>query len=155
MLLAFWIVLTPIALKIVNPGERLLYPAVLAIATRAFRVDRVSSMDKIAHVGRLLLSSAFVAGFFLSAVGLISSTLAYRRSSFDTISERLDWGDSYGLGALSGERLSQTLFVHRLIQFDRLMKETESAWRTGATLNIPLEFDTALVGQSNPAPPNP
>ena len=139
--------LAPVAFKIVNPGERLLYPAMIAIAVSLFQATQDPVHSKSFAVSRSALAWAMSIGFCLSAIGLIYSNFTYRETPVASVPRSIDRGSGYGLSALAGEKLGQVLFAHRLIQFDDLMTSTEIAWRTDAVLDFPIEFDTGLIRQ--------
>jgi hypothetical protein len=134
-------VLTPTALGVGNPGERLLYPAFVLFTIIALSPPRPSSTGRLRTAASLVLSIGLVVGFALSSAGLIGAGISYGRK------DRTAHGSS---GEPVGDGRDRTLFAHRLVQFDDRMKETERAWRAGESLTLPLAFDTALLGQRDP-----
>jgi hypothetical protein len=129
-------VLSPTALGVGNPSERLIYPGFLAFAMVTLKLKIAPSVSKLAS-NAMLVSSA--SGFMLSSVGLVAAAVAYNLT--------LQTGSQIS-AAPPQTATERTLFGHRMVQFDARMRETDREWRTGEPPTLPLAFDTALLGPS-------
>jgi hypothetical protein len=111
-----------------NPGERVLYPAIIALSVAMF------AEVELPLVPKAILGSALAGGVALFALGLLGAGATYR-------AEVANFDPPPPIQAIS----SELLFGHRLVQFDQKMKLLEQAWRDGVMPTAPLTFETALI----------
>jgi hypothetical protein len=121
--------LPPTGFGMANPGERVMYPAIIALMIAIF------SDHELAAVPRAVLGWALAAGVGLFAVGLVGASVAYHAEAA-----------TFDPNASAPPVISRNLlFGHRLVQFDEKMKALEKAWRDGVMPTMPLAFETALI----------
>ncbi|HXW72885.1 MAG TPA: hypothetical protein VEK34_15920 [Methylocella sp.] len=113
-----------------NPGERVLYPAMVALTIAFFAEIKFPLMPKA------LLGGALLGGVALFTFGLIGASSHYRAAA-----AVLDTPAPAGKQTIS----SEALFGHRLVQFDEKMKLLERAWHDDLMPTEPLAFETALI----------
>jgi hypothetical protein len=130
ILLLIALALPPVVFGIVNPGERMLYPALVAFAVAVYTELKLPLAPKAA------LTVALIGGCGLLAVALIPASELYRQKN-----------ESYAPqpATAQGGTSARILFGHRLMQFDSKMKDAERAWQAGTMPTVPLAFDTALI----------
>jgi hypothetical protein len=113
-----------------NPGERVLYPAIVALSVAIF------ADVELPFVPKAILGGALLGGVALFALGLTGASASYRAES-----AKFDPPPPMTIQAIS----SELFFGHRLVQFDRKMRLLEQAWSDGAMPTAPLAFETALI----------
>lgn len=130
ILLVISLALPPAILGIVNPGERVMYPALIAFAMAVYAGPELPSAPKVT------LTAALIAGYGLLALALIPASGLYREKNESYRPE--PW-------KAEGEISGRYLFGHRFMQFDDKMKNVEQAWRMAAMPTLALAFDSALI----------
>jgi hypothetical protein len=132
LLLLLAAALPPTGFGIANPGERVMYPAIIALSIAIFD-------DIELAVAKAILGCALAAGVGLFALGLVGAGAAYRSEAA-----------SFDPKASAPPVISRDLlFGHRLVQFDDRMRVVEQAWRDGAMPTMPLAFETALIASKS------
>jgi hypothetical protein len=127
LLLLLAAALPPTGLGMANPGERVMYPALLCLLVAVFSHAQLPILPKT------ILGFSLAAGVGLFAIGLVGASQAYRAEAADTAEP-------------SNPAISRNLlFGHRLVQFDRKMRETEDDWHQYKMPTMPLAFETALI----------
>jgi hypothetical protein len=121
--------LPPTGFGMANPGERVLYPAIIALLIAIF------PDVELAVIPKAILGCALAAGVGFFGLGLVGASAAYRAeaAAFDPKASATQ--------VIS----SNLLFGHRLVQFDQKMRLLEQAWRDGVMPTMPLSFETALI----------
>lgn len=122
---------------LVNPGERLLVPALLLCL-----VSTLSSGVLPRWLPRVGLG-AVATGLVLT--GVSAATLAHKASTGDRAPQ--DPSPSFSTDA--GTR-THSLFAHRLDQMETRFDLAQSAWLTGEAPSDPMVWDTAMLGTSSP-----
>jgi hypothetical protein len=130
ILLALAIVLPPTGFEMANPGERVMYQALIALTIAIF--DGV----ELPNAPKVILTCATLAGMVLFAFGLVAGSEAYNATFASA-----EAGQTAPLTPLA----SSSWFSHRLVQFDGRMKHVEAAWKANVMPSLPLEFETGLV----------
>jgi hypothetical protein len=121
--------LPPTGFGMANPGERVMYPALILLLIAIFTGVESTIVPKA------ILTFALAAGIGLFALGLAGASAAYRAEAV-----------SLNAGHSPAPPISRNLlFGHRLVQFDRRMRMVEQAWHQDAMPTMPLEFETALI----------
>jgi hypothetical protein len=130
------LLLSPTALGVGNPSERLVYPGFLALSTVTFKLARPAAANRAMAVARAGILVATVLGFTLSSAGVVAASIVYKNGY-----GKLSASRGSAVGSVNG----RTLFAHRMVQFNDRMMETEREWRTKSPPTLPLAFDTALL----------
>jgi hypothetical protein len=129
LLLLLAAALPPTGFGMANPGERVMYPAIIALLIAIF------TDVELAIIPKAILGCALAAGVGLFALGLVGASAAYRAEAA-----------SFDPNAAPPPEISRNLlFGHRLVQFDEKMRLLERAWRDGVMPTTPLAFETALI----------
>jgi hypothetical protein len=122
---------------IANPGERLLYPALILASTFLFNRTETAVCLQSSLGGTI-------------AVGLLISVVSLAVPGLTQLAGRSAVRiDQSGAGGDVKSRL-KFLFGHRL-QYDEEMQQAERSWKTGDVPTLPLAFDTALIGNREPS----
>jgi hypothetical protein len=129
LLLVLAAALPPTGLGMANPGERVMYPAIVALFIAIF-ADVESAVAP-----KAVLGCSVAAGIALFAFGLVGAAKVYR-------DEALSFDPN---GAEPPVISRNLLFGHRLVQFDERMRAVEQAWHDGVIPELPLAFETALI----------
>ncbi len=121
--------LPPTGFGMANPGERVMYPATIALLIAIF------ADVELAVVPKAILGCALAAGVGLFALGLVGASTAYRAEAA-----------SFDPKASPPPVISRDLlFGHRLVQFEEKMRLLQQAWRDDVMPTMPLAFETALI----------
>lgn len=141
ILLLVAIALPPTVLGIANPGERVMYPALIAFAMAVYAGPELPPMPKVT------LTATLIAGYGLLALALIPASGLYREMNKGYKLEDMGKNESSMLEPQETQRgiSGRYLFGHRFMQYDDKMKKADQAWRMGTMPTIPLAFDTALI----------
>lgn len=126
------LVLPPAVGGIVNPGERLLYPALILFATVLFRPGQFPRLLS----GLLTLS--LLCGLALSFAGLVA--VPVKKDIAAASAAPAGSPSTTPQGRLPG------MFGHRMDQFSDVAAETQRLWQTRGEPLTPLTFTTSLVG---------
>ncbi|MEO5663641.1 MAG: hypothetical protein ABIR39_10170 [Nocardioides sp.] len=121
---------------LVNPGERLLVPALLLCLVSAL------SSGALPHwLPRVGLAAAS-AGLVLT--GVSAATLVHKADTGEAAPQ--DPSPSFSTDARSR---TESLFAHRLDQMETRFDLAQSAWLTGEAPSDPMVWDTAMLGASS------
>jgi hypothetical protein len=130
LLLALTLVLPRTAAGLVNPGERLLYPALIGLTLGLFGDVRLPPAPQA------VLAMSVIGGMALFAVGLTAGANAYRE-------------EARGAETTNAEKNAaiwrEIWFGHRLVQGDAEMKYIERAWALNSMPTLPLGVETGLL----------
>lgn len=134
ILLIVMLALPPTAFGIANPGERLLYPALILGSAFIFKRGMASRNLQYSVAGTV------VVGLTLSALSIGAADMKRSPGSRPATN---------GEGLLTKDPAQRELFAHRL-EFEEKMRAAQLSWTTGEMPTLPLAFDTALVGSRKP-----
>jgi hypothetical protein len=130
ILMGIFLALPATLTGVVNPGERLLYPALILAACALFKEGRAG------YLFGYSLGATVIAGLFIS----LASITAPRWMGVNGVS-----AVAIGPADLSAEVDGRELFGHRLMQFDEKMQEAQRSWKVRDMPRLPLGFNTALL----------
>jgi hypothetical protein len=115
---------------IVNPGERLLYPALILASCVLFKKDRMKSISGNS------MAAILITGLVISMVNIAALSLTRAEGTSAT---------AIAINGSARNAEGRELFGHRLQQFDEKIREAQRSWKAGDIPTLPLAFDTGLI----------